>query len=95
MAPRKKRPPKEPLHISSLSLTPASEAILKRLSQDASDFIGRSVSNSAVVRALAIYAGQQSSEWIRETLFPLIEKEIETGTRWGKIRVNNLKTNRK
>jgi hypothetical protein len=95
MALRKKTPPKELLHISSLSLTPAAETILKRLSRDAGDFIGRSVSSSAVVRALAIYAGQQSPAWIRETLFPLMEKEIETGTRWGKTKVSNLKTSKK
>jgi hypothetical protein len=95
MAPRKKTLPKEPILVRSHTLTPSTETILKRLSQDAGDYIGRSVSSSAVVRALAIYAGQQSPTWIRETLFPAIEKEIATGTRWGKSKVSNSKTNRK
>jgi hypothetical protein len=77
---------KEPILVRSHSLTPTTETILKWLSQDASDYIGRSVSSSAVVRALARYADQQSHTWLREILFPLIEQELSTGTRWGKTK---------
>jgi hypothetical protein len=77
---------KEPILVRSHSLTPTTETILKWLSQDASDYIGRSVSSSAVVRALARYADQQSHTWLREILFPLIEQELSTGTAWGKTK---------
>jgi hypothetical protein len=84
MATRKKQAPKEPIHVSSLSLTPTVETILKRLSQDAGDYIGRSISSSSVVRALLLYADQQPVAWTRDILFPLIEEEMEKGTLWGK-----------
>ncbi len=80
----KKLPPKEVMLARSHTLTPTTEKGLKQLSQDASDFIGWTVSNSAVVRALVRYAAEQSELWQREHLFPFIEREMQTGTVWGK-----------
>jgi hypothetical protein len=84
MVSRKKTLPKEPILVRSHTLTPSTEAVLKRLSQTATDVIGRGVSSSAIVRALALYAGQQSPIWLQETLFPLIEIEMTKGTMWGR-----------
>jgi hypothetical protein len=84
MMPRtKKLPPKEPLLIRSLTHTPTTEAIVKQLSQDASDSIGRPISSSAIIRALLRYADQQDTQWEQEQLFPFVEKELSSGILWG------------
>lgn len=79
----KKLLPKEPLLIRSLTHTPTTDAIAKRLSQDATDYIGRPISSSAMLRALLRYVDQQDAAWVRSQLFPLIEKEISNGLLWG------------
>jgi hypothetical protein len=84
MAPRKNPPKKEPVLIRSHTLTPSTETILKRLSGDATDTIGRAVSDSAIVRALLRYADQQGMSWVRACLFPFAEEEIVQGMMWGK-----------
>src|SRR5262245_61937231 len=56
---------------------------LARLSQEASDIIGRRIGAAAVVRALVNYAERQGPAWAREHLFPLIEAELQAGVRWG------------
>lgn len=86
MATRKILPQKEALFIRSHSLTFSTEAVLKRIRQDATDVIGRTVSTSAVERALLCYAEQQGMAWVRECLYPLIEQEMESGIRWGKTK---------
>lgn len=86
MATRKTYPQKEALFIRSHSLTFSTEAVLKRIRQDATDVIGRTVSTSAVERALLRYAEQQGMTWVRERLYPLIEQEMESGIHWGKIK---------
>jgi hypothetical protein len=58
--------------------------ILQRLRQDATDSIGRSVSSSAIMRALVRYADQQDETWAREQLFSLVEQEFNAGIIWGK-----------
>src|SRR5262245_53080814 len=68
----------------SLMLTPATDAALKRLSKDASDYVGWKISSSAIVRALVRYAEQQPPGWATSQLFPLIEREIASGPVWGK-----------
>jgi hypothetical protein len=79
------RKPEQKKHtISSLSLSPATNDILDRLTQDATDYIGRTISGSAIVRALLTYADQQGYQWTLSTLAPLIETEIQSGTMWGK-----------
>jgi hypothetical protein len=69
--------------IRSLSLTPADSAALDDLAQDASDWLGWTVSGSALIRALIRYARGQGPGWQRATLFPLLEEEIARGTTWG------------
>ena len=76
--------PKNETLIRSLTLTLETEKILHSLSQDATDYIGRKASGSAILRALLRYADQQGTNWTRETLFPLIEHELESGMVWGK-----------
>ena len=79
----KKTLPVEPLKVCSVKLTPTAEHTLQQLSQDASDIVGWTVSNSAVMRALIAYVGRQTTAWAKETLFPLIEAEIVQGRVWG------------
>jgi len=84
MARPKKNPPKEPPVIHSLTLTPATAATLRRLSTDAADYIGRAVSESAVIRALLRHIEQQPESWVQARIFPFVEKELESGVLWGK-----------
>ena len=81
---KKPQKPQPRFLIRSHPLTPEMNAILQRLSQDASDYIGWTVSSSAIVRALIRYAEHQGQAWARETLFPLVEGEIKEGFVWGK-----------
>lgn len=83
MATRKPTPLKKSLFIRTHTLTDENERTLQRLSQEASDIIGWTVSNSAVVRALLRYATAQPSPWVSTTLAPLIEQEIQAGMVWG------------
>lgn len=83
MAAQKPKPQKYPLHPRTHTLSQPDELTLERLRQDASDTLGWTVGNSAVVRALIRYAAQQSPEWAATTLHPLIEHEITGGTFWG------------
>jgi len=84
MKPRKeKTPPKEPLRVYSIKVTPALEELLQQLSREASDHLGWTVSNSAVIRALIRHAGQQPPAWAVQSLHPLIEQEIALGRVWG------------
>jgi hypothetical protein len=84
MAYTKRTPSPEPLKICSLTLTETAERLLNDLSQDATDAIGRPVSNSALVRALLQYLAQQPSTWTATTIYPFVEQEIERGRVWGK-----------
>lgn len=79
-APKKAKPQ---FTIHSLSLTRDAEDILRRLSSDASDYIGRAVSNSAIVRALLRQVDQQGPPAV-DALFVQVEKELKSGVRWGK-----------
>jgi hypothetical protein len=83
MARAKPIPHKKSLFIRTHTLTEENERTLQRLSQEASDVIGWTVSNSAVVRALLRYVTQQPSAWVFTTLVPLIEQEMQTGIVWG------------
>lgn len=78
-----RKPPARPDLIRALSLTPDVEESLQRLSQDASDVIGRTVSSSAIVRALVCYATQQGPP-VANAVFGLVEQELRSGIRWGK-----------
>lgn len=81
---RKKPTPKHEILVRSLAHTTDTEAITRSLSQDATDTIGRAVSNSAVIRALLHYADTQGTNWTQQTIFPLIENELQSGMIWGK-----------
>ena len=83
MARLTKSPPKEPLKVYSVKLTPAAAELLLHLGQDASDALGWTVSSSAVIRALIQHAGRQPSEWAATMLYPIIEQEIAQGRVWG------------
>ena len=84
MARAKPKPKREPFSISSVSLSRETEDLLERLGHDAADYIGRRVSGSAIIRALLRHAGTQGSAWLRAQLFPLVEREVESGVVWGK-----------
>jgi len=84
MARAKTKPKRRPLVIRSLTLTHDADETLQRLSQNASDYLGWTVSGSAIVRALLRQAAQQSSPWMTTQLSPFIEKEISSGVVWGK-----------
>jgi hypothetical protein len=83
MARAKTRLKKEPLIIRTIALARDTDATLARLSMDASDYVGRTVSGSAIVRALLRYAEQQR---LASHLFSLVEQELESGIFWGKKR---------
>ena len=74
---------KEPLKVYTVKLTPAVADLLMRLSQEASDLTGWTVSSSAMIRALIRQAGKQPPTWAAAELHPLIEEEIVQGRVWG------------
>ena len=87
MASIKKQPKKSPkprFLIRSLSLTPETDAAVQHLAQEASDQLGWTIGGSAIVRALVRHAAKQNPTWARKTLFPLIEREIQSGFVWGR-----------
>ena len=77
LKPKKRDAPK--LVRCSLMIMPEIDAALKRLGRDASDYIGWTVSSSAIVQALVRYAEQQPPDWTTSQLFPLVEREIASG----------------
>jgi hypothetical protein len=83
---RTKNPPlqkKPEFSIHSISLTPDVVKALQRLSRDASDFIGRSISTSAIVRALVRQIMRQGPP-AADALFIQVEKELKAGVTWGR-----------
>ena len=84
MATRRLPSKKERVLVHSYALTPSTSTVLERLSGDASDTLGRAVSDSAIVRALLRYADHQGIAWAREQIFPFIGQEMTGGKLWGK-----------
>ena len=80
-------PPPSPenpqLAVHTVTLTADVVEILQRLSQEATDFLGRKVSSSAIVRALVRQIDHQGPP-AQEALFILVEKEMQGGRIWGK-----------
>jgi hypothetical protein len=70
--------------VHSLTLTRADEEILEHLSGDVSDYTGRKISGSAILRALLRYTDQQGYQWFLSQVSPFIEAEISSGVVWGK-----------
>jgi hypothetical protein len=80
-------PPKKASFLTRThDLTPPTAALLMQLSIAATDTLGRAVSHSTVLRALLRYAEHQDPAWLRDQLFPLIEQELEVGTRAGRTK---------
>jgi hypothetical protein len=79
----KKLPPLEDLKVVTMKLTPETARMLKQLSQEGSDFLGWTVSSSAIVRALIRQVAQQGPP-AADALFIEVEKEIKSGRVWGK-----------
>jgi hypothetical protein len=84
MAGKKKRPPPKPDVLKAFSLTRDNDNVLGHLRQQAGDELGRTISGSAIIRALLTYAGAQGPAWIRSTVLPLIDQELSAGVKWGK-----------
>ena len=83
---RTKKPPtqeKPQLSIHSVTLSTEESAILHRLSQEATDFLGRSISSSAIVRALLRQINKQGPSAADDLCFE-VERELKAGVRWGK-----------
>jgi hypothetical protein len=70
--------------VPSLTLTRADEDILEHISNDATDFTGRKISGSAMIRALLRHVDQQGYQWLLSQLRPFIDAEISSGVVWGK-----------
>jgi hypothetical protein len=57
---------------------------LEGLATDLSDLMGRRVSVSGIIRALAIYASQRAHVWKVTKLLPIIEAQQRQVT-WGRL----------
>ena len=82
---RTKKPTSEerlPLAVHSVTLSAEESAILQRLSQEASDFLGRSISSSAVIRALLRQVEKQGPSAADDLCFE-VERELKAGVMWG------------
>ncbi len=69
--------------IHTFTLNKDAVEMLTRLSAEASDFLGRSISNSAIVRALLRQIDQHGPP-AADALFLQVEKELKDGVMWGK-----------
>jgi hypothetical protein len=64
-------------------LTKENVDLLKTLAQEASAQGGRTISGSAILRALVRYADKQGPAWQRKNIFPVLEEAMASGTVWG------------
>src|SRR5689334_4341305 len=64
-------------------LTKENVDLLKRWAQEASVQGGRTISGSAILRALVRYAEKHGTAWQRKNILPVLEEEIASGTVWG------------
>lgn len=78
---RKKKKPE--IHLTGVALTPVEVKVLQRMSQEATDVVGRKVSASAVLRAIVQWVATQKPRFTREEILPFIEKELSL-LRWGR-----------
>jgi hypothetical protein len=76
----------EPLKTYPLTLTPTAKHFFHQLSREASDALGRKVSNSAMLRALLAYVEQQPRSWASKHLYPFVEQEMARGRVWGRTK---------
>jgi len=71
-----------PLRIHTVSLTPHDGAILTDLQQTCTDQLGRTISASAIVRALLRLAERQSPPVA--DLVTMVSGEVDAGRMWGR-----------
>ena len=74
---------KPQLSTHSVTLSDDTVATLQRLSQSATDFFGRSISISAILRALIRCADTQGPSAV-DAVFVEVEREAKEGIIWGK-----------
>jgi hypothetical protein len=81
----KKSPPQKPLlQVRTITLSPDDQVTLDRLSKDVSDYTGRTISGSAIVRVLIRHTGFQPYDWVLSQLAPIVEEEMIAGVQWGR-----------
>jgi hypothetical protein len=81
---KKPSPQEQPqLAVHTVTLAPDVVEVLQRLSQEATDFLGRTVSSSAIVRALVRQIDQQGPP-AADALFLVVEQEMKGGRIWGR-----------
>jgi hypothetical protein len=71
------------LTVHSVTLGPDVGEMLQQLSRDASDFLGRTISDSAIIRGLIRQVVKQGPS-AADALFIEVEKELKRGVMWGK-----------
>jgi FixJ family two-component response regulator len=71
------------LAVHTVTLTPDVVEAIQQLSRDASDFLGRTVSGSAILRALVRQVVKQEPS-AADALFREVEKELKAGVVWVK-----------
>jgi hypothetical protein len=76
-----KKKPK--IRVTTIVFTETEKVVLQRVSRQASDEIGRTISMSGVLRALISWLSTQDAQFVRESLLPLVEKELSL-LRWGR-----------
>ena len=81
--PPARKAPKPALVLTGISLTAAEVTVLRSMSQDASDRVGRRISSSSIVRALVQWMDAQPPDFVRTEILPLVEKELAL-LRWGR-----------
>jgi len=69
--------------VHTVTLTPDVVEAIQQLSKDASDFLGRTVSGSAIIRALVRQVAKQGPP-ATDALFLEVERELKRGVMWGK-----------
>jgi hypothetical protein len=84
---KKTLPQEEPenpkFSVYTFTLTPDVVEALQQLSHDASDFLGRAIGNSAIIRALIRQVVKQGPA-AADALFIEVEKELKAGMVRGK-----------
>ena len=81
--PPARKTPKPALVLTGISLTAAEVTVLRSISEDASDIVGRRISSSCIVRALVQWMDAQPPDFVRSEILPLVEKELAL-LRWGR-----------
>lgn len=81
-----KKPPLQKVSkpaVHTVTLTPDVVAAIQQLSRDASDVLGRTVSGSAIIRALVRQCVTQGPDATKRLILE-VEQELNAGVRWGK-----------